>query len=371
MRKAVTPSKGCRRGFRREDPQGVEDGIASRKDQHIEASVSKLVEYGDALFDEVTLVHNALPELNLDEIDASVEIFGKRLSAPFIVGALTGGTALAAKVNERLAKSVESLGLGMYVGSQRIALERPETRWTFEVVKEYAPRALKIGNLGAPQLAKLDEKTLLDWALEAVDMIDADALAIHLNPLQEIFQAEGEPTFRGVLDKLRCLAKGLNKPIVVKEVGSGISKEVAGRLGEVVSAIDVGGRGGTSFVLIEGYRGARKWTDAFLDWGIPTVVSICEVRSAFGGTIIASGGVRSGVDGAKCIALGANAFSMSKPMLDAALENRVEEALERVIWELKAAMFLTGSRTVRELSTAPKVVGPRVRVWLESREIVC
>jgi len=345
--------------------------ILNRKDQHIEVSISRPVECGDTLLGDVTLVHNALPELNFDEVRTEVEVLGKRLSAPLIVGALTGGTKLSAKVNERLAKSVEKFGLGLYVGSQRVAIERPETRWTFKLVKEHAPSALKIGNLGAPQLSKADEKQLLDWALEIVDMIDADALAIHLNPAQEVFQIEGEPNFRGVLDKIKYLARSLNKPIVVKEVGSGISREVAERLSGIASAIDVGGRGGTSFILVEGYRGRGRAVEAFLEWGIPTAVSICEVKSVFKGVIIASGGVRSGVDGAKCIALGANAFSMSKPMLDAALENKVDELIERVIWELKVAMFLTGSRTPEELRLAPRVLGPRIRSWLESRGIKC
>ncbi|ADN50800.1 type 2 isopentenyl-diphosphate Delta-isomerase [Vulcanisaeta distributa] len=350
--------------------------IESRKDDHIRIASGQNVEEGNNLFNEVQLIHMALPEIDLDDVDTSITIFNKRLSFPFIIGAMTGGTETAEKINTILAKCAEEYGIGMYVGSQRVAIVKPETARSFRVVAENAPTALKIANLGAPQVSRLDEKVLSDWVSQAIDMINADAIAIHLNPAQEVFQPEGEPWFRGVIDKLRFIKRVANRPLIVKEVGNGISMEVAKALVSKVGpdAIDVAGTGGTSFIRIESIRaGTTDEADVFSGWGIPTAISICEVRSVYNGVIIASGGIRSGLDGAKAIAIGANAFSMSRPLLLAALKgyDEAKRFIGKLLREFKIAMFLTGSRSVDELGKAPIVFGPTIISWLSQRNIPC
>ncbi|BDR91543.1 type 2 isopentenyl-diphosphate Delta-isomerase [Vulcanisaeta souniana] len=350
--------------------------IENRKDDHIRIASEQNVEEGNNLFNEVYLIHIALPEIDFDDVDTSMTIFGKKLSFPFIIGAMTGGTEIAEKINAILAKCAEEFGIGMYVGSQRVAIVKPETARSFRVVAENAPTALKIANLGAPQVSRLNERVLSDWVSQAIDMINADAIAIHLNPAQEVFQPEGEPWFRGVTDRLRFIKKIANRPLIIKEVGNGISMEVARTLVSRVGpdAIDVAGTGGTSFIRIESIR-ARAINEAniFSGWGIPTVLSICEVRNVYDGFIIASGGVRSGLDGAKAIAIGANAFSMSRPLLLSALKgyDETKKFIDNLFREFKATMFLTGSKNISELSRAPVVLGQDIISWLGQRGITC
>ncbi|MGC9049348.1 type 2 isopentenyl-diphosphate Delta-isomerase [Pyrobaculum sp.] len=351
-------------------------GIEKRKDDHIYIASSEISQVGSAWFEEVVLIHNALPEMDISEVELSARFLGAPVKAPFGIGAMTGGTELAGKINAELAKAAEEFGIPIYVGSQRVALVKREVRWTFEVVKQNAPSVPKVANLGAPQLAELSEKELEAWVVEAVDMIDAYAIAVHLNAAQEVVQPEGEPNFRGVLEKLKIVKKVAGRPLIVKETGNGISKEVAARLSGIADAIDVGGFGGTSFVAIEGARSGesslqRRLAETFRLWGIPTAASICEVRSAYAGYIIASGGIRSGLDGAKALAMGAHFFTMSQPLLKAALEGRLRGEIEAVIAELRTAMFLTGARTVRDLAMVPRVYGPRLRNWIEQRRLSC
>jgi len=348
--------------------------IDKRKNDHIYLAASEVSQVGSSWLEEVFLIHNALPEVDLSEVDLTATFLGVKVRAPFGIGAMTGGTELAGRINAELAKAAEEFGIPIYVGSQRIALIKPEVRWTFEVVKQNAPSVPKVANLGAPQLAELPEEKLVEWVSQAVEMIDAYAVAVHLNPAQEVIQPEGEPHFRGVLEKIRAIKKYINKPLIVKEVGNGISKEVATRLVGLADAIDVGGFGGTSFVAIEGARTSglhKRVAETFKTWGIPTAASICEVKSVYKGFIIASGGIRGGLDGARALALGANFFTMSQPFLKAALEGRLKEEIETVIAEVKTAMFLTGSRTVQELASAPRVYGPRLRNWIEQRRLNC
>ncbi|ADY02419.1 isopentenyl-diphosphate delta-isomerase, type 2 [Vulcanisaeta moutnovskia 768-28] len=350
--------------------------IENRKDDHIRIASEQNVEEGNNLFNEVHFIHIALPEIDFDEVNTSITIFNKKLSFPFIIGAMTGGTETAEKINTTLAKCAEEFNIGMYVGSQRIAIVKPETARSFRIVAENAPTALKIANLGAPQVSRLDEKILVDWVSQAIDMINADAIAIHLNPAQEVFQPEGEPWFRGVIDKLRFIKKIANRPLIVKEVGNGISMEVARILASRVNpdAIDVAGIGGTSFIRIESIRaGAIDEANVFSGWGIPTAIAICEVRNVYDGVIIASGGIRSGLDGAKAMAIGANAFSMSRPLLLAALKgfDETKKFIGKLLREFKIAMFLTGSRNVNELNNAPVVFGQTIISWLGQRNVSC
>ena len=353
-------------------------GIEKRKDDHIHLAASEISQIGSAWFEEVFLIHNAAPELDVDEIDVTADFLGVRVNAPFGIGAMTGGTELAGRINSELAKAAEEFGIPIYVGSQRVALVKPEVKWTFEVVKQNAPSVPKVANLGAPQLIEQSEKQLIDWAIEAIDMIDAYALAIHLNPAQEAVQPEGEPRFRYVIERIKTIKNSINKPIIVKEVGNGISKEVASRLVGVADAIDVGGAGGTSFIAIEGARAEevgsyihKRVAETFKNWGIPTAASICEVKSVFRGFIVASGGVRNGLDGVKALALGANFFTMSRPFLKAALSGRLRDEIKTILAEVKTAMFLTGVRRVYELASVPRVYGIFLKNWIEQRRLNC
>jgi len=330
------------------------------------------------LFDEVHLIHNAVPEMNLDDVDTSTVFLDHDLKAPIIVEGMTGGFKLAKKLNGIIASAVEELGLGMGVGSQRAALENPELAETFKVVRERAPTAFLIGNIGATQV-------VMDYSLEdlikLVEMINANALAVHFNPLQECIQLEGEPMFKGVGEKLKELCHNINKPIIAKETGCGFSKDdVIKLIATGVKAFDVSGAGGTSFALIEGLR-AKMYGDmlryeigkTFTDWGIPTVLSILEVRSVSKDIpLIASGGVRTGIEVAKAIALGADVAGIGLPVLKYAIERGVggvKYYLNKVILELKITMFLVGASSISELKEKPVVLSQRIINWLKQRGI--
>ncbi len=325
-------------------------------------------------FEDITLVHRALPEIDRDEIDLSTIFLKKQLRAPFIFSAMTGGVKEAEKINIVLAEAAESLGLGMGVGSQRVAIENRRLSRTFRVARDYAPSIPLIANLGASQLRS-------GWgikeALEAVDMIEADALAIHLNPLQEVAQPEGEPGYRGVLEKIMELKERLPVPLIVKETGAGISREDAKRLEEArVDFLDVGGAGGTSWAAVEYYRAEEsddvsgmRLGKTFWDWGIPTAASIFECARSTSVPIIASGGIRSGLDAAKAITLGASFVGIALPLLKSAAKGRreLESEVEMILDELRSAMFLTSAVDLEELKGSPLVVKGVLADWLVSR----
>lgn len=356
------------------------DTIINRKLEHIIYALEHekyLPSNYSTLLDEVYLVHIALPDIDFDEIDTSVTFLGHKLSAPIVIEGMTGGFSLAKKINSIIAKIAQEFGIGMGVGSQRVAIEQPETIDSYSIVRKVAPDIFLIGNIGAPQIAN-------DYDIEDIkqilDMIDADALAIHLNPLQECIQWEGEPKFKKVKEKIKFIASQLEKPLIVKEVGNGISKEVALELEKIgVKAIDVAGLGGTSFSLIEALRAKNKGDIDlfkiginFLTWGIPTAISVIEVRSVTSLPIIASGGIRSGIDAAKAIALGANVVGIGLPILREAFlrgEEGVRRYLRKFIKELKIAMFLTNSKTIDDLMKKPVVLSERIINWLKQRKI--
>lgn len=353
--------------------------IRERKLSHLEICLKKHVSFRNIStgFDDIFLIHNSLPEFDLEDIDLQVEFFGHKFNAPIIISAMTGGSELSYKVNRALALAAERLGIGMGVGSQRIALERPELSYTFSIVRESAPNIFVMGNIGAAQFSL---KYGLDEAFKAVEMVDADALAVHLNPLQEAVQPEGEPFYDGVLEKLKLLSSSLKLPIIAKETGSGISGEVAAKLEKVgISGVDVGGAGGTSWAAVEYYRSLEagdlshaSLAELFWDWGIPTAISICEVSFHTNLPIIATGGVRSGIDIAKALALGASLAGIALPLLKPAVENGVKGVLsylERLINELKVAMFLVGARRIADLKRIPLIIGGFTGNWLKLRGI--
>ncbi|MGD0804408.1 MAG: type 2 isopentenyl-diphosphate Delta-isomerase [Candidatus Bathyarchaeia archaeon] len=349
--------------------------IGKRKQRHIRISLEENVESDIPTgLNDVNLVHRALPEIDLKDVDTSIELFGRKLSAPIIISAITGGTEYAERINCTLAKVAQKTGIGIGVGSQRIAIQQPEVERTFRVVRDNAPNSLVIGNLGCPQLS-------LGWgfdeAKKVVDMIEADALAIHMNPLQEAVQVGGETNYRGILKKIASLTSSLRVPVIMKETGAGISYEDARRLENAgVSGFEISGLGGTSWAAVEHhiakevddtlqeYLGKSLW-----NWGIPTACSLVEVRAASKGKIIASGGLRTGLDIAKALSLGADAVGIAKPFLQKAIEGEdaLEKHVETIITEVKTCMFLIGAQNVAEMKSVPVVVSGWTAEWLRAR----
>lgn len=331
-----------------------------RKKEHLElcldtASVSGPSSTG---LEGYRFIHNALPELDIDEIDLNATFLGKPLKAPILISSMTGGFDLARKVNRNLAAAAQALGLAMGVGSQRVAIEEPSAAPSFQV-RDVAPDILLFGNLGAVQL---NYGYTVDHCRRAVAMIGADGLIFHLNVLQEAVQPEGNCNFKDLGEKIAAVCRDLEVPVMAKEVGNGISVDVAVRLQQAgVKAIDVAGKGGTSWSAVEAQRAAIKGQRpdaAFADWGIPSEEALVCVRKALPDIpLVASGGIRSGVDIAKSIALGADIGAFGQPLLAAALESsaRVVEYISRIIHELKVSMLCAGAANLAELRQVPLV----------------
>ncbi len=342
--------------------------ISERKLDHIRICLNESVEAAvSAGFEDVVLVHRALPEVDAESIDLRTSFMGREVSMPLFIAAMTGGHPEAEKINRNLAIAAQELNIPLGVGSQRAGIEKRELVRSFTVARKHAPDAFLIANLGAVQFCRgFTPKE----AQRAVEMIEADAIALHLNPLQEAVQREGDTQFAGVLERISEVCEALDVPVIVKETGSGICAEDALRLQEAgVSAIDVGGAGGTSFAVVESYRGTEQLAKNFLSWGIPTVVSLVECARSVAIPVFATGGVRSGVDIAKALALGARACGVALPLLRQAVKGAegVMEVLRTYERELRIAMFLSGSRDVEELSRSKAVVLGRCREWLSAR----
>ncbi len=323
----------------------------------------------------VDLVHNALPELNLNEVSLEASLLGRRFSYPVLIEGMTGGVQEAYQINRNLAEAAEKLNIPMEVGSQRAGIEDPALRDTYRVAREVAPKIFLIGNLSGVQLAKEG----VSCAEKAVEMIEADALAIHLNSLQELIQPEGSTLFKGVLEAIKRAAENLDVPLIVKEVGVGISKEVARRLfSSGVRVIDIAGAGGTNWTRIElervkGLNDLKaSIAELFSEWGIPTAASIIEISSTVKGIeLIASGGIRNGLQAAKAIALGADFVGVARPLLKPALGSPedVEQIILRFAEGIKAAMFLTGSRSIEDLKRCNYVLHGPLYEWMMQRVI--
>jgi isopentenyl-diphosphate delta-isomerase len=299
------------------------------------------------------LVHQALPELDLENVNTGLRLFGRHLAGPILISSMTGGTAQAGLLNRRLAEAAQATGIAIGVGSQRAALEHPAEAATFQV-RRYAPDVLLFANLGAVQL---NYGYGVDECRRAVEMIDADALVLHLNPLQEAVQAGGDTNFGSLARRIEAVCKRIKAPVVVKEVGWGISERTAKLLANCgVAAIDVAGAGGTSWSQVEMHRAGddftRRLAAAFVAWGIPTAESIRMVRKAAPRMpIFASGGLQDGIDVAKCIALGASLGGMAGPFLRAASEStsRVTKEIRLILKELQLAMFVAGAGSLEAL----------------------
>ena len=328
--------------------------IGSRKSDHIRINLEEDVRSGLTTgLERYRFVHRALPELDLENIDLCQELFGRRLQAPLLISSMTGGTEQAAEINRTLASAAQQSGIAMGLGSQRAALEHPELASSFQV-RPYAPDVLLLANLGAIQL---NYGYGVEECQRAVDMIEADALILHLNALQEAVQPEGETRWSGLLSKIEMVCRTLPVPVIAKEVGWGFSKEDVRRLAEAgVAAIDVAGAGGTSWSQVEMHRATnesqRRLAAAFVDWGIPTAEAITNVCSAAPELVlIASGGLRSGVDIAKCIALGARLGGMAGPFLKAAARSLEDtlQVIEEVTREIRVCMFAAGAGSLEAL----------------------
>lgn len=323
--------------------------LKDRKAEHIRLALDEQMQLGTAAFDDYRFSHEALPEIDFAEIDPSIEFLGRRLRAPLLISCMTGGTETARRINRNLAAAAEQTGVAFGVGSQRKALEDPSMVPTF-AVRDVAPTIPLLANLGAVQL---NYGMGVAHCRAAVEMIGADALVLHLNPLQEAIQPEGQCNFRGLLSQIGQVVEGVGVPVIAKEVGSGLSTETARRLAGVgVRILDTAGVGGTSWARIEGRRaGDLDLGELFAGWGLTTPESILAVRQVAGVTIIASGGLRSGLDVAKALALGADLAGLAFPFLAAATQSaeRVVTVIDRLVRELSICMFCLGVSTVAQL----------------------
>lgn len=334
----------------------------ARKADHIRINLEEDVQFPRLTtgLERYRLVHQALPELDLAAVDASSPLLGKTLAAPLLISSMTGGVEQAERINRNLAAGAQARGIAMGLGSQRAGLEIPATVRSFQVRRD-APDILLLANLGAVQLNK---GYGVAHCRRAVEMIEADALILHLNPLQEVLQADGDWNWSGLLARIEAVCRGVGVPVVIKEVGWGISASLARRLGEAgVAAIDVAGAGGTSWSEVEYHRAPserlRRLARTFADWGIPTAESLAAVGQAAPQLArIASGGIRDGIDVAKCLALGASAAGLASPFLKAAVHSveAVIDVIDALAEELRIAMFCAGAGHVAALREPGRLV---------------
>ena len=319
----------------------------SRKDDHIRICLEKNVEFAKPNgFDRVELEHSALPEIERKEIDLSTKFLGKKFRYPLFIEAITGGTEQGERINKNLAAAAEALGIGMGVGSQRAMLEDAKATRTY-AVRDVAPGIFLLGNIGAAQLRNYDTSRVL----ALVEAIKADGLAVHLNVAQELAQKEGDKSWKGVFDDIKALCAKSKVPIIAKETGCGISGKLSKSLVTAgVKAIDIAGAGGTSWVKVDSHR-TEEDVSHIAEWGIPTAAALKDVAGSVEVPIIASGGIRNGVEVAKAIAMGADLVGMALPLLKPATESSesVRKHLEKIISQLEDAMFLVGARNVAEL----------------------
>ncbi|WP_405268566.1 type 2 isopentenyl-diphosphate Delta-isomerase [Methanobrevibacter sp.] len=339
--------------------------ISDRKLEHLLICENYDVEFRNKTngFEDIELIHNVLPEINKQEIDLSTDVFGKKLDSPLFITAITGGHPAAKEINKQLAIAAENNGIAMGVGSQRAACEHPELEDTYTIVRENAPDCLLVGNIGAPQL---------NLAEKAVEILDADILAIHLNPLQESIQPEGDLDARGYLELISQITDSVSIPVLAKETGCGISAESAKLLVDAgIDYIDIEGAGGTSWAAVETYRAEDRYLgETFWDWGIPTAISTAEVVNAVDVPVISSGGIRSGLEAAKAIALGADAVGMALPFLkNSSSQQDLNKFIQRFNDSLRIAMFLVGASSIEELKRSNLVIRGKTREWLNERGI--
>jgi isopentenyl-diphosphate delta-isomerase len=339
--------------------------IKQRKKEGIVIPLTRNVQAKESstYLEYVKLIHNALPEIDYEVVETAQNFLNHNFKAPIIIDSMTGGTPEATKINSRLSLVAEKFGLGMGLGSQRAGLLSTELAETYSIARANAPSAFLVANIGGAQLSK---GLKVQEIKNMIEMIEANALVVHLNPLQELIQPEGEPKYKGVLSKIKEICANFDIPIIVKEVGAGISMEVAKKLESAgVSAINVAGSGGTSWAGVEKLRAETAHDsnkinlgELFWDWGIPTAVSLIEVRKSVKIPVIASGGIRNGLEIAKCIALGASMCGMAFPFLRHASKSldSLCEFTNKTLIELKSTMFLVGSKNIANLAKSRFII---------------
>ncbi|MDJ0567452.1 MAG: type 2 isopentenyl-diphosphate Delta-isomerase [Pleurocapsa sp. MO_192.B19] len=333
----------------------------TRKADHLRICLEDDVQFHNLTngLDKYRFDHSCLPELNLSEVDLSTKFLDKKLNAPILISSMTGGTEQAKTINSRLAVAAQKYGLAMGVGSQRIAVENPDVAHTF-AVRSLAPDVILLANLGAVQL---NYTYGVEQCLRVVDILKADALILHLNPLQECIQPNGDTKFKGLLSKIKQLCQQIDVPVIAKEVGNGISAGMATKLIDAgIDVIDVAGAGGTSWAKVESERAEnnlqRRLGRTFADWGISTADCIVQIREQYPDfPLIASGGLRDGMEVAKAIALGADLAGLAFPFLQAASESAaaLDELIELLIAEIKTVLFCTGNANLSELKRSPSL----------------
>ncbi|MCX8158435.1 MAG: type 2 isopentenyl-diphosphate Delta-isomerase [Candidatus Diapherotrites archaeon] len=341
-----------------------------RKLEHLEICLNKDVNFKEktTMLEDVELIYKALPEISKKEISLKTTFLEKDFDLPFMVSAITGGTKKAEQINKDIAKACQALGIAMQLGSQRAMLEDNSLTETY-FVRDVAPDIFLLGNIGVAQL----EKYSINEIKNMLDSVEANALCVHINAAQEIIQKEGDHDFRGMVKRIKRLADQLPYPIVVKEVGHGISREIASELAKTkISAIDIQGSGGTSWIMVDAYRDKNSFVlgKIFRDFGIPTAASLLEVRSVFKRPIIASGGIRNGLECAKCFALGASLCGLALPVLRAQSKQGfkgVERLFNNLAEELKIAMFMTGSKNIEDLKKADYILKDNLAFWYNQR----
>lgn len=342
--------------------------IQRRKDDHLDLCATDEVAFRGAttLLERVQLIHQSLPDLNVDDLDTSVSLLGKKLKLPIVIAAMTGGTERAAEVNRDLASLAEAYGLGFGLGSQRAMHRQPETAWTYQV-REWAPKTLILGNMGVVQARELDSRVIA----KVIEDIGADALCVHLNPAQEIVQPEGDRDFRGGVDTYKRLAAELPVPVIGKETGCGLSYQSAQKLRAAgVSTVDTSGAGGTSWVGVETLRAEgdqARLGNLLWDWGVPTAASVHACVRA-GLTTIATGGIQNGLDAVRALALGATAVGIARPLLQAHVRGGKAEAqrfIEQTAREIRSVMLLCGAPDIQALRSVPRLIFSPLREWME------
>jgi isopentenyl-diphosphate delta-isomerase len=355
------------------------DEIKQRKAEHVNVALNQDISAPQrANWGDIQFVHQALPEVDLDEIDTSVNFLGRTLRYPIFISSLTGGHPDVTSINRNLARAAEHYGLALGVGSQRAGIVNPDVASTYAVTRDHAPNAFLIANIGAPQLIAQSRHLAftLEQVQQAIAMIQANALAVHMNSLQEAAQQEGDHRAAGEAAALKALTNQLTLPVIAKETGAGVCREQALLLRSCgVSAIDVGGAGGSSMTVMEAARSKSRGDERtmnigllYRDWGIATPIAVVEASVA-GLPLISTGGVRNGLDIARALALGATLVGMGFPFLKAASESyeAICALLESVVAELKVAMQLSGASSISQLREVDVVVTGETRNWLTLR----